>query len=89
MKVEKEIQKAPVTGKQILGFPIQFEDKTTHRFSLQRPTNNINEKGELTTQEKYESKDRNLDIFLHIDWTRVVITYTYKSYSDLISKLGG
>jgi hypothetical protein len=89
VKVEKEIQKALTTGKQILGFPIQFEDKKTHRFSLQRPTNNINEKGELMTQDKYETNYRNLDIFLHIDWTRVVITYTYKSYSDLISKLGG
>ena len=89
VKVEKEIQKALMTGKQILGFPIQFEDKTTHRFSLERPTNNINEKGELMTQDKYEANYRNLDIFLHIDWTRVVVTYTYKSYSDLISKLGG
>ena len=41
------------------------------------------------THSEYDPSSRNLHIFLQIDFTRLVVTYNYKSYSDLISKLGG
>jgi hypothetical protein len=75
------------TGKKILGFPIEFKDRTTDVVKFEKPSMNIKNAG--ISLVNATTGDSSTNIALKIDFKRIIVTYTYLSYSDIISYLGG
>ena len=84
---ESDIAITPATH--ILGVPIIYIDKIKDIVKFKKPLFNIDINYYLELDDTYKEKNRNLNIFLHIDFSKQMIIYTFFGSMDIFSKLGG
>ena len=66
-----------------------WEDKIIDHVKFKKPLTNVDINDYLEKDNIYEEKNRNVRIFLNIDYSKEVIIYSFVDAMDIVSKLGG